>query len=57
MNKEESLEFLQRAFHAQKTGEAPAWNPQFAGAIETAIEVLIVEVTKQKMKKWQKEKK
>ena len=50
MNKEESLELLQRTYHAQATGGAPPWDPQFAGAIKTAIDVLVVEVSKQKMK-------
>ena len=45
-NKEEALDILQKAYHA----ESKQWNPQFAGAIKTAIDVLVVEVSKQKMK-------
>lgn len=50
MNKEESLEILQRAYHAQATGGAPPWDPQFAGSVKTAIDALVVEISKQKMK-------
>lgn len=57
MDKEESLEILQRIYHAQSNGGMPPLDPQFAGAIKTAIEVLIVEVSKQKIKEYLKGKK
>ena len=58
MNKEESLDLLQKAFHAQKTGGSPPWgsmwDPMFAAAVKTAIDTLVIEVSKQKMKEYKK---
>ena len=57
MNKEESLDLLQKAYHLQATGGNPPWDPQFAGAVKTAIDTLVIEVSKQKIKEILKENK